>query len=227
MRNMQHQWMELSPIRLFGADGDGNDSDESQEDASSDGSGESEDTSDDSTEDKYSQEYVDKLRKEAASRRVATNDAKAEVKALADKLAAIEQADMSDLEKTKTRLEEAQAELDAAKADSTSALANLKTERIRNAVTMAAVEAGFVDPSDALSMISQDDLVDDEGTIISKTVKARLKALADKKPYLLQKNRPGSGDGGGTGKPGQPPTQKEKTAAYLKQMTETGGRVTV
>lgn len=223
MRNMQHWLTELKPIRLFGADGEGDDSDESQEDASSDNS--TDETSDKSVEDKYSQEYVEKLRQEAASRRVAANDAKKETDSLKAELAKIKQAEMSDLEAAQSKLEEAQTQLDAAKADSISALANLKTERIQNAVTMAAVEAGFVDPTDALSMISQDDLVDDEGTIVSKTVKARLKALADKKPYLLKKNHLGSGDGGGTGKGSEPDTHDDKVAAYRKQMIETGGRV--
>jgi hypothetical protein len=107
----------------------------------------------------------------------------------------------------------------------TQATALLKTERIQNAVTMAAIDAGFEDPTDALSMISQDDLVDDEGNIVAKEVKARLKKLADKKPYLLKSHRPGSGDGGGLGKPGGPETFEDKQAAYLEDMTTSGGRI--
>ena len=56
---------------------------------------------------------------------------------------------------------------------------------------------------------------------------AALKALADKKPYLLKANRSGSGDGGGSGKAPNPDTFEAKQAAYLKDMTTTGGRVAV
>lgn len=221
MRNMQHRWIELEAIYLFGADGEEDDVADSQEDAEDD-AGENED---DSVEDKYSQEYVDKLRKEAAKYRVSGKETAEEVKALQAKLAKIEKAEMSDLEAVKTDLEEQTTRADEAELTATQANALLKTERIQNAVTMAAIEAKFEDPTDALSMISQDDLVDDEGNIQTKTVKARLKSLADKKPYLLKSHRPGTGDGGPQGKPGGPETQADKQAAYLKQMTETGGRI--
>ena len=221
MRNMQHQWKKLEAGWLFGADGDDDDSAESQEDADNDTS----DDGDDSSEDKFSQDYVDKLRKEAAKYRVSGKETAKEVKDLQAKLDHISKAEMSDLEAVKTDLETAETSLEELQLSEAKATMLLKAERIRNAVTMAALEAGFEDPTDALSMISQDDLVDDEGNIVAKEVKSRLKKLTDKKPYLLKSHRPGSGDGGGLGKTGGPESFDDKQAAYLKEMTATGGRV--
>ena len=221
MRNMQHRWTELEASEFFGADGEEDDPTDPQEGAEDD-AGEDDD---EIVEDKFSQDYVDKLRKEAAKYRVSGKETAKEVKDLQAKLDKISKAEMSDLEAVKTDLDEASEQLEEAQLSATQANALLKTERITNAVTMAALEAGFEDPTDALSMISQDDLVDDEGNIVTKTVKARLKTLADKKPYLLKSHRPGSGDGGGMGKTGGPETFDDKQAAYLKEMTATGGRV--
>lgn len=231
MRTMQHQWTRLLPVRLFGADGESGSTTDPQAGAGDDGEGEGDGKK---AVDKFSPEYVEQLRKEAASKRVAAKasakeakESAEEVKTLKAELAKIKQAEMSDLEKANTKLEESNTEFETEKAARVAAEAKLKTERIQNAVTMAAVDAGFEDPTDALSMISQDDLVDDEGIISVKTIKARLKVLADKKPYLLKKSRPGSGDGGGTGKPDDPQSFEEKEKGYLKQMTEVGGRIVI
>jgi hypothetical protein len=221
VRTMQHRWTELTASHLFGADGEEDPDTDPQEGAEDD----ADDDDKDLGEDKYSQEYVEGLRKEAAGHRVSgKKTASALAKAEAE-LAEIKKADMSDLEAAKTDRDSATIRADEAELTATQATALLKTERIQNAVTMAALDAGFEDPTDALSMISQDDLVDDEGTIVAKTVKSRLKTLADKKPYLLKAHRPGSGDGGPTGKTGGPETYEDKQAAYLKDMTASGGRV--
>jgi hypothetical protein len=219
---MQHRWTGLNASYLFGSDGEDDDPTDPQEGAEDD-DGEDDDKP---AEDKYSQEYVEKLRKEAAGHRVEGNKTAEKLAKAEAKLVKLEQAEMTDLEAAKSSLETETTRADEAEVSATQATSLLKTERIQNAVTMAAIEAGFEDPTDALSMISQDDLVDDEGNILSKTVKARLKSLADKKPYLLRKNRPGSGDGGPQGIPsGDPETFDEKKAAYLKEMTATGGRI--
>jgi len=221
VRNMQHRWTELEPCFLFGADGESDDPDDPQEGAEGDdGEGDGK-----SVEDKFSQEYVEGLRKEAAKYRISGKKTTERLEAAEAKLAKMQKAEMSDLEAVKTDLETETSRADEAEKTALQASSQLRTERIRNTVTMAALEAGFEDPTDALSMISQDDLVDDEGDIQTKTVKARLKALADKKPYLLKSHRPGSGDSGGLGKPGGKQSQQDKEDAYLKEMTTTGGRV--
>ncbi len=223
VRNMQHRWIELSPIRFFGAEEDVDDDDKSadpQAGAEGDGKGKK-------VEDKFSAEYVADLRKEAAGHRVKGKEETDRADKAEAELAKIKQAEMSDLEASEDKLKEAKSKSKEYKAGEAAARSALRTERIRNAVTMAAFEAKFEDPTDALSMISQDDLVDDEGNIIQKTVKARLDKLAKKKPYLLKTHRPGSGDGGGSGIPEIDDTFDGRVAAALKDMTSTGGRVVV
>lgn len=220
MRPLQYRLTELSPITFFGAADDDAETTDPQEGATDD-----DDSGDILVEDKFSADYVSDLRKEAASHRVKGKEETARADKAEAELAKIQKAEMTDLEAAKTDLETASTELEEALAGQTSAKAELKTERIVNAVTIAALEANFEDPSDALSMISQDDLIDDEGNIVTKTVTSRLSALAKKKPYLLKSHRPGSGDGGGTGTPEDPTTFQAKRDAYLKEMTSTGGRV--
>jgi len=221
VRKLQHRWTEITPIRLFGAEGDDTEAD-SQEDAKNDDEGKDEKPV---VEDKFSQDYVEGLRKEAAGHRVKGKEEAARADKAEAELAKIQKAEMTDLEAVKTDLETASTDLEEANATATAATSALRTERIVNAVTMAALEAGFEDPTDALSMISQDDLIDDEGNIVTKTVTTRLSALAKKKPYLLKSHRPGSGDGGGHGTPEDPTTFQSKRDAYLKEMTSTGGRI--
>jgi len=202
-------------MALFGA----------EEDESSDDSTSQEDEEKPASVDKFSQEYVDKLRKEAAGYRVSAKESKSLLEERETELAKIKQAEMNDLELATTSLEAETVKVAELEARAVSAEANLKTVTITNAVTLAAIEAGFEDPTDALSMISQDELIDDEGIISTKTVNARLKALAVKKPYLLKAHRPGSGDGGPSGRPADENTYQAKQEAYLKEMTTTGGRV--
>lgn len=207
----------ITPMALYGADEDDGSGDESQED-NDDGEAKDKDTT-------FSQAYVDTLRAENASRRVKAKESDERATAAEKELAKIKQSEMNDLEKATTNLETANETATSATARAETAEATLLAERIRFAVTIAASGAGFEDPTDALSMISQDDLVDDEGGISDKKVKARLKALADSKPYLLKTAGSGSGDGGGRGKPADETSFDAKQAAYLKDMTTTGGRV--
>ena len=210
-------WNLVQPMALFGAEDDGEDSgDEPQEGDDGDGS-EGGKT--------FDQTYVDSLRKESASRRIKAKESDERATAAETELAKIKQAEMDDLEKATANLETANETATTATARADTAEANLLAERVRFAVTITAAETGFVDPTDALSMISQDDLVDDEGEISAKKVKARLKALSDTKPYLLKAAGGGSGDGGPRGKPVDENSFEAKQEAYLKTMTTTGGRV--
>ena len=211
---------ELIARALYGAEddgeGEGSGDGESQEGDDNDGKGEGT---------TFDQAYVDSLRKESASRRIKAKESDARTQVLEKELAKIKQAEMDDLEKAQSNLETATETASTATARADAAESILLAEQVRFAVTIAAAEAGFEDPTDALSMISQDELVDDEGSISSKKVKARLKALADSKPYLLKAAGGGSGDGGPRGKPVDEKSFEAKKAAYLKEMTTTGGRV--
>lgn len=217
MRVEDLKWLELvKPMALFGAEDDGDDSgDEPQE---GDGDGNEGGTT-------FDQAYVESLRKESAGRRIKAKESDERATAAEAELAKIKQAEMDDLEKATANLETANETASTATARAEAAEATLLAERVRFAVTIAAAESGFEDPTDALSMISQDDLVDDEGEISGKKVKARLKALSDAKPYLLKAAGGGSGDGGPRGKPVDENSFEAKQEAYLKQMTSTGGRV--
>ncbi len=218
MRVEDLKWLDLvKPMALFGAEDDGDD--EGSDDTSQ------EDNDGDDEPKTFDQAYVDSLRKESAGRRVKAKESDARVSTLEAELAKIKQAEMDDLEKATANLETANETATTATARAEAAEAVLLAEQVRFSVTIAATEAGFEDPTDALSMISQDDLVDDEGEISTKKVKARLKALADAKPYLLKAAGSGSGDGGPRGKPVDDTSYEARQAAYLKEMTTTGGRV--
>ena len=228
MRDVARKWFRVIPITaLFGADGtDTATLEKSQVDASEN---QENSKSDDESSSKpvrtFDAEYVESLRKESAARRVAAKESDAKVKALEDELAKLKQAEMNDLEKAQTNLEtETKARADE-KARADTAEENLLNERVRNALISAAVEANFQDPEDATTMISQDEIVDDDGEILPKEVKAKLKALVDKKPYLVKTSATGSGDGGAGRSPADETDPEKKIAAYKKQMIEHGGRV--
>ena len=217
MRVEDLKWLELvKPMALFGAEDDDDDSGDEPQEGNGDGN-EGGTT--------FDQAYVESLRKESAGRRIKAKESDERATAAEAELAKIKQAEMDDLEKATANLETANETASTATARAEAAEATLLAERVRFAVTIAAAESGFEDPTDALSMISQDDLVDDEGEISGKKVKARLKALSDAKPYLLKAAGGGSGDGGPRGKPVDENSFEAKQEAYLKQMTSTGGRV--
>lgn len=217
-------WVPISVRKLYGAEGEDDDpAADSQADDDSDG--DDDDSSDDSKPDTFDRDYVEKIRQEAAAKRVAAKTEKERADALEAELEAIKQAEMNDLEKATTAAEKAAAKATAAEARADAAEAALKQSTISTAVTLAAVEQNFQDPQDALSMISQDELLDEEGEVSGKAVKSALTKLAKAKPYLLKTRPSGSGDGGPTGPPGDEKSFEAKQKAYLKQMTESGGRI--
>ena len=229
MRNVAKKWFRVIPIAaLYGADGTDTETltkpqvgaSENQENSKPDDG-----SSSDKPVESFNKEYVETLRKESAARRVAAKESDAKVKTLEDELAKLKQAEMNDLEKAQTNLETETKALAEEKARADAAEENLLNERVRNALISAAVEANFQDPEDATTMISQDDIVDDDGEISAKAVKAKLKALVEKKPYLVKTSTTGSGDGGAGRSPADEKDPEKKIAAYLKQMKEHGGRV--
>ena len=210
---------------LFGAedgDGDGGEPDPSQvEAATEDGDGgEGEDPKVEAKT--YDEEYVAKLRKENAERRVGGKETTAALEKAEAELKELKQAEMTEIEKLKSDLEESQTAGQEAETARVAALADAASFKIHTSVTLAAIEAGFQDPEDAMSMISQDELVDDEGQIVTKTIKARLKSLADKKPYLLKQPTAGSGDGGPTGRPEDADSNEAQQKAYHEQFINQG-----
>lgn len=209
-------------VELYGADGEGEEEAEeetSQEEAESeDGDGESSEAI------TFSQEDMSKVRSEAASHRVKGKETAAALEAAQAELKELKQAEMTEIEKLKSDLEDSQKLATESEAGRVAALADAASFKIHTSVTLAAIEAGFNDPEDAMGMISQDELVNDEGQIVTKTIKARLKSLADKKPYLLKQPTSGSGDGGPTGRPEDADSDEAQIKAYHEQFVA-GGRV--
>jgi len=221
VHNNVRWWVPISTQRLYGADGE----DEPVTDSQVEDEGGDDGDDVDSGETTFDKSYVDKLRKESAAKRVAAKTEKERADALEAELAAIKEAEMNDLEKATTVAEKAAAKADAAEARADAAEAALRQTLVETAVTLAAVEANFQDPTDALSMISQDELLDEEGEISAKAVKAALAKLAKAKPYLLGTKKHSTGDGGPIGNPADQQSFAAKQKAYLEQMTTTGGRV--
>jgi len=214
----------IRPALFFGADdGDGEgegDGETSQEEAKS----KAETKESKEEPETFSKEYVEKLRKEAAGHRVKNSETATALEVAEAKLKEIEQKDMDELEKAKADLKDALAAQTKAESEKTAAVADAASLKISTAVTLAAIEAGFNDPEDVLGMVSQDDLVDDDGEINKKAIKARIKSLGEKKPYLLKQAGSGSGDGAPTGKLGDKGTEEELIKAHHEKFLA-GGRV--
>ncbi len=221
----------LAAVELYGADDDEDakvkaaaeakaKAETSQEEAESeDGDGEGKTKEEAKT---YDEDYVAKLRKENAERRVGGKETAAALEKVEAELKELKQAEMTEIEKLKSDLEDSQKAATEAEAGRVAALADAASFKISTSVTLAAIEAGWNDPADALGMISQDGLMDDEGEIVTKTIKARLKALTDKKSYLLKQPGSGSGDGGPTKRPEDQDNDEAQIEAYHKQFQAQG-----
>ncbi len=170
----------------------------------------------------YDEDYVAKLRKENAERRVGGKETATALEAAQAELKELKQAEMSEIEKLKSDLEDSQKAATEAETARVAAVADAASFKILTSVTLAAIEAGFQDPEDVLGMISQDELMNDEGEIVTKTIKARLKSLGDKKPYLLKQPGSGSGDGGPTKRPEDQDSDEAQIEAYHKQFQAQG-----
>ena len=209
-------------VELYGADDEGEGEAEGetpQEGAESDDGGEGDPKVEAKT---YDEEYVAKLRKENAERRVGGKETTAALEKAEAELKELKQAEMTEIEKLKSDLEESQKTGQEAEIARIAALADAASFKIHTSVTLAAIEAGFQDPEDALGMISQDELVNDEGEIVTKTIKARLKSLADKKPYLLKQPTKGGGDGGPIKRPEDQDSNEAQVKAYHDQFINQG-----
>ena len=212
-------WVPITTRKLYGADGE----DEPVTDSQVEDEGSDDEANDGVTT--FNQSYVDKLRKENAARRISAKEATDRATAAEAELAKVREAEMNDLEKATAVAEKAAKDREDAEARAVAAETRLRQTEISTAVTLAAVEANFQDPTDALSMISQDELLDEEGEISAKAVKAALAKLAKAKPYLLGTKKRTTGDGGPIGNPADQESFAAKQKAYLEQMTTTGGRV--
>ena len=112
-------------------------------------------------------------------------------------------------------LDRVKAELAAAKAEAEAAKATARAAAIKHAVEAAAAGLHFQDPADALTLADLAAVqIDDAGTVTGAA--EAVKALADKRPYLLKP----AGDGLGTPKrqPAQKPPADAKPGAPLVRL---------
>jgi hypothetical protein len=212
----------LAAVELYGADDD--EEEESSEETSQEEAGSEDGDGDGENKEPitFSQEDMSKVRNEAAGHRVKNKETTEALEKAEAELKELKQAEMSEIEKLKSDLEDSQKAATESEAGRVAALADAASFKISTAVTLAAIEAGWNDPADALGMISQDEIVDDEGEIVSRTVKARLKSVTDKKPYLLKQPGSGSGDGGPTKRPEDQDSDEAQIEAYHKQFQAQG-----
>lgn len=133
-----------------------------------------------------------------------------EAKAALAKLAEIEAANKSDLEKAQEAAAKAEADRDAA-------IEKAKTATLRSSILAAASKAGAVDPDDVFALLDKDAVtIGDDGQVTGAD--DAVKALLAAKPHLVGKSSitpTGSPDGGPQGTPG--PAQLSRDD--LKTMT--------
>lgn len=122
--------------------------------------------------------------------REAAKAAKAEARELAARIKALEEKDLPEAERTAK-------ERDDLKSTNERLTAELRQERLTNAVITAAARLGFADPADAVRLIDVEYDDDDRPRDVDNKLAALLKA----KPYLASAAaRPsGSADGGNAG----------------------------
>lgn len=100
----------------------------------------------------------------------------------------------SDLEKEKTRADNAEKEKN-------DALTTANTRLLNAEIKVFAVQAGFVDPADAVALVDRASIqVDDNGNVTG--AKEAIDALAKAKPHLVGTGKPG-GSPGSTGNGGR------------------------
>lgn len=153
----------------------------------------------------YTQAEVDKLINESKGYRKRAQDSEKLLKEIND-------AQLSEIDKAKKDAETFAKERDDARAE-------LRRERFQAAVLNAAYKAKFNDPSDAISLISMNDVeLDDEGKPKTNSLTSAIERLTKSKPYLITAPSAGDGDGGARG---TTPTT-DKSAEWKKEYQDRG-----
>lgn len=187
---------------VMGAAPDDADDDDDEDDSDDDDDSDSGDSGSEGQE-KKSDDGDDALAKitarmKAADKRAA--DAEKRIKEFEDK-------DKSELEKATQRV----TELEASLSEKDTALKNLQ---MQNAF-LSSNEISWHDSDVALQHADLSGVVDEDGVVDKKALKAALKALADSKPYLVKKDD--SGDGaGGSGPSGVPAGSGQRGGSKTK-----------
>lgn len=197
-----------------GAGGDGGDG------ADDDGDG---DGDDDLPPDNDVSGLKSALQKEREQRKSAAKELRTLTKQFRDAQKRLDELD----DKDKSEVEKATKALAAAQEKTTKLASRLRTQAVDALIERHARDMKFIDVDDALSgvdrskiEVEQDDDDPSDITVDAKTVKAAVKALADKKKHLIQSEGDGSGGpsgsrfGGGSNKSGD----KDAEKARLKEL---------
>lgn len=152
----------------------------------------------------------------------AADDVAALKAALANERKRFEKAERELAELRKSQMSESEKALAEARAEGRKAALGEVTERLLAAEVRAAAAAKMADPGDAVHLLDLDGLADDDGSVDSKAVAARIDALLKDKPYLA---KPAAG-GGGSGRPPQGARDGGSDAAsadeYLRGLVKRG-----
>lgn len=116
---------------------------------------------------------------------------------LEKRLKAIEEKDLPDADKARTRVTELEEE-------NKSLAEQLVRERTSNAVTRAAASLGIVDVEVASLLLEQEDTIDYDDDGKPTNVEAALKALIAKRPFLVKANQQNADAAAGTRTSGGP-----------------------
>jgi len=112
----------------------------------------------------------------------------------ADALKAAAKAKKEADEAAKTELEKEKARAEKAENEKKAALEAANTRLINAEIKVFAVQAGFVDPADAVALVDKSGIqVDEQGNVTG--AKDAVEALAKAKPHLVSKGKPGGSPG--------------------------------
>jgi hypothetical protein len=117
--------------------------------------------------------------------------------------------EMSAVDRATQQAKQAQQDRDAMEA-------KYKSTLINNAIRFQAIQSGFVDPEDAVSLIDRSSIdLDDQDQV--QGVKQAVGDLAKAKPHLVRTNRPNAPDINATTGGGPPTTTVETVIANKKR----------
>jgi len=132
--------------------------------------------------------------------------------AQAKRLAELEDAENKRKEAELSELQKAQAKQTELEARLNQQTEQIKADRIRSAVEITAMKMGFQDAEDAYRLADLAEVeIAENGSV--KNVEKALKALAEKRPYLIKTQKPPDNDAGAGGKP----AKKDEAAAIARR----------
>ena len=139
----------------------------------------------------FTQADIDRIVKERIDRERAKFADYDKLKAAQAELDQIKAAQMSDEEKRQARVRELEEQAQAAQSESAATLAKANERLIRAAIIAEASVIGFVNATDAYALVDMAAIAIDEAGEVSGAPEA-VKALAEKRPYLLRKQAGGA-----------------------------------